>query len=471
MTRFHYLDLTELATLIRTRELSPIAITEAQLERIASLDKALRSYAYVMADEALEQARVAEAQIVAGKYRGPLHGIPIGIKDLCWTQGIPTAAGMQIYRNFRPAQDATVVMRLKRAGAVILGKLQMTEGAYSDYHPTVCAPRNPWNSHYWTGISSSGPAVAVAAGLCFGAIASDTGGSIRWPCSANNLTGLKPTWGRVSRFGVFELAASQDHVGPIARTARDAGAILQVIAGADERDATALPVPVPNYLDVRRADLRGLRIGVDPAWNGDHVDEAVHAVLSKVSDVLVELGAELVELRIPDVRQTVADWAPACAIEAAVAHKATYPSRRAEYGPILAAVLEHGHQLNALDYQEILLRRMVVKGQFEQLLQTVDLLLTPVQPFAPLTLTAVRTLVEQPELIVRLQRYTAPFDMTGHPTITVPGGFDPSGVPIGFQLVAAHLHETELITTAAVFQRETAWHRRHPDVLPGAGIA
>ena len=462
MTELHYLDLMELADLIRTRELSPVAVTEAQLERIDVLDNTLCSYAYVMAEEALEQARAAEAEIAAGNYRGPLHGIPIGIKDLCWTQGVPTAAGTQIYQDFRPVEDATVVMKLKRAGAVILGKLQMTEGAYSDYHPTVSAPRNPWNPDYWTGISSSGPAVATAAGLCFGAIASDTGGSIRWPCSANNLTGLKPTWGRVSRFGVFELAASQDHVGPIARTARDAGAILQIIAGVDQRDATALPAPVPNYLDVQRADLRGLRIGVDPAWNGYDVDDAVTAVLSKVSDVLQGLGAELVELRVPDVRQTVADWTPACAIEAAVAHKATYPSRRAEYGAVLAALLDRGHQLNALDYQEILVRRMIVKGQFERLLQTVDLLLTPVQPFAPLTLTTVRTLGEQPELIARLQRYTAPFDMTGHPTITVPGEFDRSGLPIGFQLVGAYLRETELITTAAVFQSETAWHRRHP---------
>src|SRR5262249_30166417 len=210
-------------------EVSPVAATRAQLDRIAALDGALGSYALVMADAAMAQARAAEAEIAAGRYRGPLHGVPIAVKDLYWTQGFPTAAGMAIYRDHRPAEDATVVRRLKDAGAVLLGKLQLTEGAYSDHHPSVMPPRNPWNAEYWPGISSSGPGVATAAGLCFGSLASDTGGSIRWPSAANGLTGLKPSWGRVSRHGVFELAASLDHLGPMARSAADASVILGAI--------------------------------------------------------------------------------------------------------------------------------------------------------------------------------------------------------------------------------------------------
>ena len=179
----------------KAREISPVTVTRSQLERIASVDAALGSYALTMADVAMAEAASAEAEIAAGHYRGPLHGIPIAVKDLFWTKGFPTAAGMAIHADFRPDDDATVVCRLQEAGAVLLGKLQMTEGAYSDYHPSVTPPKNPWNADYWAGISSSGSGVATAAGLCFGALASDTGGSIRWPSAANGVTGLKPTWG------------------------------------------------------------------------------------------------------------------------------------------------------------------------------------------------------------------------------------------------------------------------------------
>ena len=209
MDDLHFLQLTALAELIRTREISPVEATRKQLDRIATLDGRLASYAVVTAESAMAEARVAEADIVAGRYRGPLHGVPLAMKDLFWTRGVPTAAGTTIHKSFKPAEDATVVRRLREAGAVLLGKLQMTEGAYSDHHPQVTPPRNPWNADYWPGISSSGPGVALAAGLCFGALASDTGGSIRWPSAANGLTGLKPTWGRVSRHGVFDLATSR----------------------------------------------------------------------------------------------------------------------------------------------------------------------------------------------------------------------------------------------------------------------
>ena len=194
-TALHYLELTELAARLRAREISPVAVTRAQLDRIATLDGALGSYALVMADAAKAQAEEAEAEIAAGRYRGALHGVPIAVKDLCWTKGVPTAAGMAIYKDYRPHADATVVRRLRDAGAVLLGKLQLTEGAYSDHHPSVTPPKNAWNADYWPGISSSGPGAATAAGLCYGAIASDTGGSIRWPSAANGLTGLKTSWG------------------------------------------------------------------------------------------------------------------------------------------------------------------------------------------------------------------------------------------------------------------------------------
>jgi amidase len=461
-TALHDLELTELAARIRTRELSPVTVTRALLDRIAAHDGALGSYALVMADAAMAQAEAAEAEIAAGRYRGPLHGVPIAVKDLCWTKGAPTAAGMAVHKDFRPDEDATVVRRLRDAGAVLLGKLQMTEGAYSDHHPSVTPPKNPWNTDYWPGISSSGPGAATAAGLCFGAIASDTGGSIRWPAAANGVTGLKPTWGRVSRHGVFELAATLDHMGAMARSTADAGAMLGAIAGSDPKDPTALPDPVPDYLAVAGQGVRGMRIGIDAAWNSDDVDPATQAVVSEAMEVFHTLGAIIVDVKFPDVTQAIADWALNCAVEAAVAHEATYPVRKDEYGPVLSSVIETGRALSGIEYQKILLRRLDLRGRVTAVFGAIDLLLTPVQPFAPLSLATIRTLGEQPDLIAKLQRYTCAFDMTGHPTITLPGGFSAAGLPIGYQLIAAHLGEATLVRAGAAFQSVTSWHRRRP---------
>lgn len=458
----HYLELTELAARIKARKISPVEATRAQLDRIAALDGELGSYVQVMADAAMAQAETAHDEIAAGRYRGPLHGIPIALKDLFWTKDFLTTAGTNVHRDFRPDQDATVVHRLNEAGAVLLGKLQLTEGAYSDHHPSVTPPKNPWNAEYWSGISSSGPAVATAAGLCYGALASDTGGSIRWPCAANGLTGLKPSWGRVSRYGMFELAATLDHVGTIARSAADAGAMLGIIAGCDRADPTAVFDPVPDYLAAAEQDIRGLRIGFDARWNSDGVDVATQQVLAEAIETLREVGAGIVDVRFPDVKQAVADWVPNCAVEAAVAHEATYPARKDEYSPVLASVIEAGRALSGLDYQKILLRRLELRGRIASLFETIDLLLIPVHPFQPLTLAMIRTLGDQPALIARLQEYTCPFNMTGHPTITLPGGFSATGLPVAFQLVAADLDEATLVRAGAAFQRVTSWHRRHP---------
>lgn len=455
----HFLELTELADLLRRREMTSVEATHAQLERIGRLDGLLASYARTTPEEALAAAAVADAEIAAGRYRGPLHGVPLGVKDLFCTRGVPTAAGTMLHRDFVPEEDATVVARLRQAGAILLGKLQMTEGAYSDHHPGINPPKNPWNAGYWTGISSSGPAVAVAGGLCYGALGSDTGGSIRWPCGATGLTGIKPAWGRVSRFGVFPLAPSLDHVGPIARSAADAAAILAAIAGPDPQDPTTLAEPFAVG-DSLNASVRGLRLGIDAAWNSVDVDPAVRKVATEAEEVFRSLGVDVVPVSAPEVTQAIVDWAPACALEAAVAHRKTFPARKDEYGPVLASVLDAGHKVSAFDYQAIRLRRIDLRGRFAHLFRTIDALLVPVQPFAPLTLSQISTLGHQPDLILKLQRYTAPFDLTGHPTVTLPGGFTDNNMPIGLQL--AGRDETALIRAATAFQRETAWHTRRP---------
>jgi amidase len=461
-TELHYLELLELAECLRKREISSVEVTRAQLERIARLDPHLASYALVTGDEALAAAAAADAEIAAGKYRGPLHGIPVGIKDLFFTKGIRTSGGMAIHRDFLPDQDATAVARLREAGVVILGKLQTTESAYSDHHPSVVPPKNPWNPEYWTGISSSGPASATAAGLCYGSLASDTGGSIRWPCAATGLTGIKPTWGRVSRFGTFELAPSLDHVGTIARSAADAAALLGAIAGHDPKDPTSLLHQVPDYLSKEHAS--DLRIGIDARWNCEDVDESVRKVLTNAADVFRKVGAAVVDVTVPDVQQAIVDWSPDCAVEAALAHEATYPRRRDEYGPILASVLDAGRAIPATEFQRILRRRMELRGRFAELFMQIDVLLAPAQPFAPLSLDTIRTLGAQPELILKLQRFTAPFDMTGDPTISLPGGFSETRLPTGIQLAAGHLRELRLVQAARAFQKVTTWHRHHPNV-------
>lgn len=460
----HYLELTELTRRIHAREISPVEAARAQLDRIEALDPRLLSYALVTPDLALEQARRVEAEIGRGEIKGPLHGAPIAVKDLCWTKDIPTAAGMPIYRDFRPQEDATVVRRLREAGAVLLGKLQLTEGAYADHHPDIAAPVNPWNGDHWSGVSSSGSGVATAAGLCYGSLGSDTGGSIRFPSAANGVTGLKPTWGRVSRHGVFELAATLDHIGPMARSAADCAALLGALAGADDNDPTASQELVPNYLAGIRRGLKGLRVGVDADWNAKGSDAAVVRAVEAALTVVEDLGGEVRPVRFPDAEQMSLDWVPACGVETAVAHLATYPQRKAEYGPGLAGLIETGRALSGLDYQQIILRRNDFRGRVARLFEGIDLLVAPAQPFASPTKAMMARLGEDPSFVAGLLRFTCPFDMTGNPTITLPCAFTEQGTPLAFQFVAAHFAEDMLCRAGYAFQQATDWHRRHPDL-------
>jgi amidase len=461
---WHYLELLDIGRRIQAKEISSVEATRAQLERIQKLDGVLKSYATMMADSALADARRADEEILRGTVRGPLHGVPIAVKDLCWTKGVPTAAGMTIHKDFRPDRDGTVVAKLRDAGAVIMGKLQLTEGAYADHHPKITPPVNPWNKAHWSGASSSGSGVATAAGLCYGSLGSDTGGSIRFPSAANGCTGLKPTWGRVSRYGVFELAATLDHIGPMTRSAADAGAMLSVIAGADSNDPTASLAPVPNYLAGMTRGLRGLRIGVDSRWNTANVEDGVKSTLAAALKVIADLGGDLREVTFPDPEQVIADWFPLCGVETAVAHEATYPSRKDEYGPGLAGLIELGRGQSGLDYQKIVLRRNDFRGRVESVFQSVDLLVVPAMAVASPTVAQMAGLAEDAALISALLRYTCPFDMTGSPTITLPAGFTPQKTPVAFQFVARHFEEELLIRAGWAYQQATDWHKSHPDL-------
>ncbi len=463
-----YQSLAGIGALIQSRAVTSRQVTEALLQRIAQRDSGLRAFVLVMGTEALAQADRADREIAAGEVRGPLHGVPVAVKDLCWIKGFPCAGGTAVLSEFRPEEDASVVRFLREAGAILIGKTRLTEGAYSDYHSSIQPTLNPWNNDYWTGISSSGSAVAVASGFCFGSIATDTGGSIRWPSAANGITGIKPTWGLVSRFGVIELAASLDHIGVMARSVVDASIVLSAIAGGDARDPTASQLPRPDYVAAAMgADIQGLRIGVDPQWNTLDVDKETQDAVLAGTKAFAELGASIVEIEFPKADEVVKDWVPNCAVEAAVAHELLFARHKSLYGPVFSSVIEAGASLSGMDYQKILLRRAAFKEKVNALLASVDAVITPAHPFPPLTLKTISTLGAQPELISKLQRYTSPFNMSGHPTLSIPAGFARDGMPIGMQLIAAQFDESTLLRLGSAFQRVTSWHLQHP---PTGGI-
>ncbi len=462
MDELAFLEISELARLLASRKVSPVELTEGMLRRIERFDPGLKAYALVTPELALEQARSAEQMIGRRQILSQLHGVPIGIKDLCYTRGIATAAGMPMHRHFIPTYDATVVRRLREAGAIVLGKLQLTESAFADHHPDIAPPVNPWHRDYWSGASSSGSGVATAAGLCFGSLGSDTGGSIRYPSAANGLSGLKPTWGRVSRYGCYELAASLDHIGPMCRSATDAAIMMGAIAGSDPDDPTALLDRVPDYLASGDGSLRGVRIGFDERYALDGVDAPTHRAVTATLETLRTLDAEIVAIRFPDVTSAIADWAPNCAVETAVAHAATFPSRRAEYGPGLAGLIDVGLALSGTEYQRILLRRMAFRGRASTALAGVDAMLVPAQHIAAPTVARMATLGEVPAELAALIRYSAPFDMSGQPALTLPAGFTPAGLPVGVQFIGGHLGEAAVLRVGRAFQRATQWHRRRP---------
>lgn len=457
----HYLSLDEVARRLKARTLTSVDATGAILDRIDRLDPQLKSYATLTRDRALADAAARDAETEAGTSRGPLHGVPIAVKDLCNTAGVATAAGMAIHRANVPGEDATVVARLKARGAVILGKLQMTEGAYGAHHPSIPAPLNPWNAAYWTGSSSSGSGAATAAGLCFASLGSDTGGSIRFPSTMNGLTGLKPTWGRVSRAGVFPLAESLDHIGPMTRSALDCAIVLGAIAGADERDPTASPAPVPDYAATLGQGVKGKRVGRPVALAG--LDDDGRRALEGALEVFAKAGATIVDVSLPaGFDQAAVDWVPLCAVECALAHAATYPARAGEYGGVLAGLIDTGRRLSGTELAGLQLRRAALTGGLNRLLASIDLLLMPVMPRAVWSLEALAAAGRAPQTVGMRLRYTAPFDMSGHPTLTLPGGMTQEGMPVGFQIVSRAFDEAGILAAGHAYQQSTDWHLRRP---------
>jgi amidase len=457
---------TELGADLAAGRITPIELTELMLERIERFDPQLHSYAAVAPESARRDAERATGEIKAGGRRSPLHGIPLAVKDVFYTPGLPTRLGSSIYDGWQAPYESTATRRLRDAGAIIIGKLAVTEGVYADHHPTVVPPVNPFGADHWTGTSSSGSGVATTAGLCYGTLGTDTGGSIRLPAACCGLVGLKPTWGRVSRHGVFPLAESLDHVGPMARSAADAAALLAAIAGPDPADPTAAPVSVPDYAATLEDGAGDLTIGIDWAFVRTLATAEVVASIEATVAVLARLGARFVDVDVPHTGAVLRAWAVQCAAEAALAHRATFPAQRAAYGQRLAALLDRGHAYTAIDLAKALEARREFNGRIALTFSGIDLLLVPGLPVAGPTLDHMRSLGEDPAAILAIGPFTAPFDACGYPAIALPCGANAAGIPIGFQLVAKPFAEALLFRAAHAYQRVTDWHRRRPSLQP-----
>jgi len=454
-----WLTLTEAARLVRGKKLSPVELTRSCLERIERLNPKLNAFITVTAEPALAQARAAEAEIQRGQWRGPLHGIPIALKDLFDTAGVRTTAASQVFQERVPEQDGEIVRRLKDSGAVLLGKLNMHEFAYGgstviSYFGPV---RNPWSLEHMAGGSSSGSAVAMAAGLCYGSVGSDTGGSIRQPSAYCGTVGIKPTYGRVSTRGVVPLSWLYDHVGPMTRSVADAAAMLQVLAGYDAEDTTSVDAPVPDYT-VALGGKKPLRVGVPRTYFYEGLHPEIEAALKAALSVIEKLAPGLREVELPASNDTTI-----LRTESYAYHAENVKKSPALYQPETLKRIVSAQDVPTPVY--IQARRQVdqFRRGVQKVFKNVDLLVTPTTPVPPFTIAELLADMDnlRTKEILSL-RNTRPFNILGLPTISVPCGFTGSGLPIGMQITGAPWAEANVLQLAHAYEQQTEWHRKHP---------
>ena len=463
-TELCFLTIGQASGLLQRRELSPVELTQAFLDRIEATDGDLHSFILVLKDQALADARTAEAEIIRGGYKGHLHGIPFALKDLYDTAGVRTTAGSKVDIDRVPTEDATTTARLKAAGGILLGKLAMHEFALGgpDFTTPFTPARNPWNLDHVTGGSSSGSGSAVASGQSMGALGSCTGGSIRGPASLCGIVGLKATYGRVSRAGVVTLSWSQDHCGPMTWTVEDAAYMLQAIAGYDPKDPTTSTAPVPDYSLSLREDIRGLTIGVPRHFffaPNPSVNPEVVSTVEKGMEVLQELGANLEEVTIPSLEYVRAANSVIMLSEAYAYHEHNLKSRPQDFGEMVRARFRIGGLFSASDYVQAQRCRQLVKKEFAEVMRRVDLLVTPT-----MTQTAAAFEGFDSTSTVRGPSFTAPFNLTGLPAISVPCGFTAAGLPVGMQIAGKPFDEPGVIRAAYAYQQSARWFERRPPV-------
>jgi aspartyl-tRNA(Asn)/glutamyl-tRNA(Gln) amidotransferase subunit A len=453
-------SILETGELLRKREVSPVELTKSCLDQIEKLNPTLNAFITVTAELALAQARAAEDEIGRGNWRGPLHGIPLALKDLIDTAGIRTTAASALFEDRVPAEDAEVVRRLKNAGAVLLGKQNLHECAYGgssmiSYYGEV---RNPWNPSCIAGGSSGGSAASVAAGLGYAAIGTDTAGSVREPAALCGIVGLKPTYGRVSTRGVIPLSWSLDHVGPLARTASDAAVLLQAIAAHDARDANSVDAPVPDYLAALREGLKPLKIGIPRKFFYEELDREVASAVEQAIGIVSALGNDLFEIviEVPTDRTLQA--------AEAYAYHAKFVSRSPElYQPETLRRIRSGEEISADEFEKRRRELKQIRSSIHKAFEKVDALLAPT---APVPAPAIDELKRNPELLrpceLLLLRNTRPVNVWGLPAISIPCGFTSAGLPVGLQIIGPHWREDRVLQLAHAYEQATQWHRHNP---------
>jgi aspartyl-tRNA(Asn)/glutamyl-tRNA(Gln) amidotransferase subunit A len=461
-----YASIAEIGPKIRRGEVSPVELTQACLDRVGRLEPQVNAFITLTADAALEQARQAEHDIQHGHYRGPLHGIPIAQKDLVYTRGVRTTAGSKVLKDFVPDHDAAVVTRLERAGAVSLGKLNLHEFAAggTSENPHYGPVHNPWDLAHNPGGSSGGSGAALASGMCLGATGSDTAGSIRIPSHACGTTGIKPTYGRVSCFGVIPLSWSLDHVGPMTRSAADAALMLNALAGFDRRDSATVDRPVADYTSELEMRVRGLHIGIPTTYFNETLQPEVEAAWRAALATLVDLGAVPVEVAFTTLHDAQRVGMTILRAEMGTFHREWYARQPDDYTATAHDRFAFARGLGAMDYIQAQRDREPIRAELYATFDQVDVLVTPTMP-----ITMARIGSNTVEFDGKTYdagdlgtRCTYPFNISGFPAMSVPCGFDRNGLPIGLQLAAAPWQEALLLGVAHQYQQATDWHKRRP---------
>jgi len=465
VTAPHNLTISEAGGLIAGRSISVLELVEDTLDRIERTEPLVHAYALVLQEQARENARRLDRELGSGVYRGPLHGIPVGVKDLCYTKDIPTEAGSRALAGFVPTYDAAVVERLRAAGAVIIGKTVTHEFAYGVNVPPT---RNAWEYEHYPGGSSAGSGVAVAMRSAFAAIGTDTGGSIREPASLNGVTGLKPTFGLVSRFGVVPMSASLDHVGPIARTVQDCAMLLQVLAGYDARDSGSIAAPPVDYTANLREGVRGMTIGVERGFSfGGGVWDGVKTVVEGVLAEMTGWGARIVEVEMPTLDLMAAVGLAILLPDAGAFHRRTLRERASDLDPATRVMFELGELAPATHYVTALRARSVLRNQMRALFEThhLDALLSPTVPTVAVLMDQVSWTDQTGEdPMTGAFRHMISANITGQPALTVPCGFY-AGLPVGFQLLGQPFGEATLFRLAGFYEGHHGWHAMTPNPL------
>ncbi len=463
-----YMSAGDLSRLVSKKEISPVEIIDAHLSRIQATEPFLNSFITLLAEEARAAARQAERDIQGWRYRGPLHGIPVGLKDLYNTRGVKTTSGSKIFDNFIPEADCTVAARFHEAGAILLGKLNMNQFAAgpTGENPDYGHMHNPWDLEMMTGGSSGGSGSATASGQCTITTGSDTGGSIRIPASLCGIVGLKPTYGLVSRYGLTPLAWSLDHPGPMARTVEDAALSMNAIAGHDPMDVASANVSVPDYSKALIEDIRGLRIGVPKEYFEAPLDPEVRQTVQTALSEFESMGAEVREVSFPLFERSAA-ISTAVGLTEAAAHYREIIEKDGDkvYTPVRLR-LQGGLFISTADYLRAQQVRSLFARQNRELLQDVDLLAGPTAPVTAPKILAGTVIAGGQEVstVEALTQYTRPYNITGFPAISVPCGFSSSCMPIGLQLVGRPFDEMTVLRVAYAYEQATDWHIRRPSI-------